>query len=523
VRLQRRLIRAAAWASEHIAKASPCEIKGLSIKLTGGDQSLNLGPGSLRMVALGDRVDVELMPGSTVAPSGGAESSALSVRATVPSAPGEISFNVHGGPVTLASLGVHEKDFGLFDVAKTKLEARASVALSQDAQTLRLDGEGQLRSLSIVHDKLADEPVQGLDLAWRAVGAIEQGGSLVRIDESKIDLGAIRLELSGSVERGADFIRVDGRLGVPPSDCQRMLESIPRALVPRVGEMAMAGTFSLKSAFTFDSRKPDDMNVDWDLKNRCRVTFAPPEIQVDRFRHAFEREVYDEKGQKAVILSGPGTADWVPLQAISPFMEAAVTTTEDGGFRHHGGFDKGAIKNSIRDDLRTGKFLRGASTISMQLAKNLYLEREKRLSRKLQEAILTMYLEQELTKDEILELYFNAVEFGPMIYGIGPAAEHYFHTTPFDLSLGQALFLSSILPNPKRTYFGTDGQVVKGWLGYLHRLMKIMRERNRITDQELSEGLSEMITYQVAKPPRLRIPGQMDWDNDVPWPAWEGP
>ncbi len=89
----------------------------------------------------------------------------------------------------------------------------------------------------------------------------------------------------------------------------------------------------------------------------------------------------------------------------------------------------------------------------MQLAKNLYLDRGKNLSRKLQEAILTMYLEQELTKEQILELYLNVVEFGPMVYGIGPAARHYFNAAPGELSLGQALYISSIMPNPKAQHF----------------------------------------------------------------------
>jgi membrane peptidoglycan carboxypeptidase len=304
-----------------------------------------------------------------------------------------------------------------------------------------------------------------------------------------------------------------------------MFDSMPQAFVPKLRGMTMAGSFSLRSGFSLDSRHPDDMMIDWDLKNHCRITKAPPEIDVLRFAGPFMRKVYDEKGDKVDIVSGPGTPDWVPLHAISPFLEAAVTTTEDGGFRNHGGFDKTAIKNSIRDNLRAGRFLRGASTISMQLAKNLYLEREKNLSRKLQEAVLTTYLEQSLTKDEILELYFNIVEFGPMIYGIGPAAAHYFDTSASDLSLGQALFLTSILPAPKRTYFSQNGQVSKGWAGYLRRLMKIMRDRKKINDQELLDGVSEVITFHVAKSPRVRPSDdiQKDLGTDVPWIAPEGP
>src|SRR6185369_17461401 len=107
-----------------------------------------------------------------------------------------------------------------------------------------------------------------------------------------------------------------------------------------------------------------------------------------------------------------------------------------------------------RENIRQKKFVRGASTISMQLAKNVYLDRTKNLARKLQEALLTMYLEQELTKEQIMELYLNVVEFGPMIYGIGAAARHYFNAAAGELALSQALYISSIIPNPKAAHFG---------------------------------------------------------------------
>src|SRR6185369_12377724 len=114
---------------------------------------------------------------------------------------------------------------------------------------------------------------------------------------------------------------------------------------------------------------------------------------------------------------GPGTEGWVSMGSLPKFMEVGVLTCEDGRFMRHHGFDKEAIINSIRENLAAGGFKRGASTISMQLAKNLYLSREKTLSRKLQEAVLTLYLEQELSKDQIIELYLNVIEFGPGIYG----------------------------------------------------------------------------------------------------------
>jgi hypothetical protein len=513
----------AAWSAEHFAPDAPVEVNGLTVLLTHGDQKLNIGPGSLRMKHGAEAMELDFSPGQSN--SKNSDPAALSLHARIPTSAGEVAVFVQGGPVTLASLGVHEQDFGLVDVGRAKLEAKGNIKLTADGRQLLFDGDGRATSLSIVQKALADDPVKGIDFGWRAAGLAELDGSLLRIDEGKIELGAIRLEAFGAVENGPDYVRIDGRANVPISDCQKMFDSLPEALVPKLSGMTMAGSFALRSGFSLDSRHPDDVKIDWDLQNHCRITSAPPEIDVSRFLRPFRHSVYGEHGEKVEVLSGPGTPDWVPLRAISPFLEAAVTTTEDGGFRFHGGFDKTAIKNSIRDNLRAGKFLRGASTITMQLAKNLYLDRQKNLSRKLQEAVLTTYLEQALTKDDILELYFNIVEFGPMIYGIGPAADYYFDTSAFDLSLGQALFLSSILPAPKRIYFSPSGQVTKGWLGYLHRLMKIMRDRNKINDQELLDGVSEVITYRVARSPRVRPSDDIrrDLGGNVPWQAPEGP
>src|SRR5690606_4727204 len=102
-----------------------------------------------------------------------------------------------------------------------------------------------------------------------------------------------------------------------------------------------------------------------------------------------------------------------------------------------------------------------------------YLSFDKTLSRKLQEAMLTTLLEQELSKEEMMELYLNVIEYGPGIYGIQAAAKHYFNTTPHQLSLGQALYLASILPNPAQQHFNESGALSEGWRNYLRRLMRI--------------------------------------------------
>ncbi len=213
-----------------------------------------------------------------------------------------------------------------------------------------------------------------------------------------------------------------------------MLDSVPKGIVAKLHGMRLAGSFGIEGKLRFDTANLDrNFLPDWGISNTCRVTEMPPELSVDRFKRAFRRLVYGPGGKRVEIESRPGTPEWIPYDDISRFMEVAVLTTEDGGFHRHHGFDEEAIKNSIRENLRKRRFVRGASTVSMQLAKNLYLERTKSVARKLQETLLTMYLEQELTKEQIMELYLNAVEFGPLVYGIGAAARHYFNASAAQL------------------------------------------------------------------------------------------
>ncbi len=161
---------------------------------------------------------------------------------------------------------------------------------------------------------------------------------------------------------------------------------------------------------------------------------------------------------------------WVNLDRISSNLQRAVLAGEDTNFTTHHGFDYQALQKAwedgMRDAAREAKkegenddwlptlpdFKRGASTISQQLAKNLYLSSKRSFFRKGQEAILTVFLERTLTKRRILELYLNVIEWGDGIYGAEAAAQHYFHKPASALNANEAAFLSAMIPNP-RTIF----------------------------------------------------------------------
>jgi monofunctional biosynthetic peptidoglycan transglycosylase len=161
---------------------------------------------------------------------------------------------------------------------------------------------------------------------------------------------------------------------------------------------------------------------------------------------------------------------WMPLDRISPNLQRAVLAGEDTNFATHHGFDYQAIqkaweqgqKEAAREATKEGEnddwipnlpdFKRGASTISQQLAKNLYLSSQRSFIRKGQEAILTMMLERFLTKHRILELYLNEIEWGDGIYGAEAAAQHYFHKPAIALNTNEAAFLSAMIPNPRTVF-----------------------------------------------------------------------
>ncbi|MDC3957390.1 biosynthetic peptidoglycan transglycosylase [Polyangium jinanense] len=495
------LVRGATLLDTVLEQGAKVELDSLHAQVRRGRDTLNLGPGSLVVRRDAGRMLVELSPRAHAEK----EEQALTFSLSVPfgEAGGEIVADVKGGPLYLSTLGIRDGDFGLFDVAKTSLTTRSHLVLSADGKQLRVDGDGRVQNLSLRSDALSDEPIAGLELAFRLRGETALDGSTLRVDEGEVDLGAVRLLAHGRYDRVGEGHRVRAEFDVPLTACQSILDAAPRGLVPRIAGMRMAGSLAVKGHARFDTARLDrDFDVAWDLSNTCRITEVPPEIDAARWRKPFRRSVLGPAGERVEIESGPGTPGWVPYSVISRFMETAVLTTEDSGFRRHSGFDNEAIRNSIRENLRKGRFVRGASTLSMQLAKNLYLDRVKSLSRKLQEAVLTTYLEQELTKEQILELYLNVVEFGPMIYGIGPAARYYFNTSAGDLSLGQALYISSILPNPKQQHFAIGGSVSPGWMNYLRKLMDVAHRRKWISDEELEEGMRETVVRGQPAPER---------------------
>jgi monofunctional biosynthetic peptidoglycan transglycosylase len=159
---------------------------------------------------------------------------------------------------------------------------------------------------------------------------------------------------------------------------------------------------------------------------------------------------YREKASKEKGKPYKMNQQWVPLSKISSYLVKAVLIAEDDKFWKHEGFDYEAIQKAIEKDLKAKKYKVGASTITQQLVKNLYLSPEKSLTRKISEALITWRMEKVLPKKRILELYLNVVEWGEGIFGVEAASRYYFGKPSSQLTPQEAARLASVLPNPRK-------------------------------------------------------------------------
>jgi len=402
----------------------------------------------------------------------------------------------------------------------TTIDAALDLAWAGDA--VRFGGELAVVGLSLHHDSLAADPIENVSVGMTLAGTAYLAARRLELEKLETRVRDVTARLSGSLALPAGTFKfANGRkldvipqislsFSVPKVPCAKLLTSIPTALVPHLQGFEMKGTFAADVGAKIDFADLDALALTGKVGiDGCKVLKAPPEVLALDGKQAGKESIVvnvevpkklgapasDEPDMLSVII-GPDNPDFVPYEEISPYLVGSIMTTEDNGFFKHRGWVSSEFKSALRRNLQRGGFRLGASSITMQMTKNVLLTREKTLSRKLQELFLVWYIEQNLSKERILELYFNAIEFGPRIYGIGAATRHYFGKKPSELTPLEAAWFSSILPSPKRRYVQyCHGAPLPQWDKYLHRIMAKTHERGRLTDDEYAAFAPQTLTF----------------------------
>jgi len=362
-------------------------------------------------------------------------------------------FNLDTGAIRVPYLDERYNLKASFDSIRLNL-----ANIDKDGSELHIDGYTSITNLKINHPKIAskDVVIKNARFDYRFL----LGDDFISIDStSTMQLNKIKVKPYVSYNTEKDTVYTL-KVTIPKMKAQDFIVSLPDGLFTHFQGMEATGNFDYKLDFKFNKNKPNELVFDSKMnKEDLRIT-KYGEANLNKLNGEFVYRAIIQNVQQRPILVGNANPNYTPLDQISPYLRKSVLTTEDPSFFSHRGFINEAFKQSILKNIRTKKFSRGASTISMQLIKNVFLTREKTLSRKLEEILLVYILENNriASKERMLEVYFNIIEWGPNVYGIGEASHFYFQKAPSALNVDECLFLATIIPKPRKFMYQFNEQ-----------------------------------------------------------------
>jgi hypothetical protein len=330
--------------------------------------------------------------------------------------------------------------------------------IDKDGDELHIDGAMAIVNLKVNHQKIASKDViiKNAKFDYRLL----LGSDFISIDStSTVQFNKIKFHPYVAYETKKDTI-YKLKVAIPKMKAQDFISSLPDGLFTHFQGMEAEGNFDYNLNFIFNKNKPNQLVFDSKLnKENLKIT-KYGEANLNKLNGEFVYRALIKNVLQRPVLVGSANPNYTPLDQISPYLRKCVLTTEDPSFFSHHGFINEAFKQSIVKNIKTKKFSRGASTISMQLIKNVFLTREKTVSRKLEEILLVYILENNriVSKERMLEVYFNIIEWGPNVYGIGEASRFYFQKSPSELTFNECLYLARIIPSPRKFMYQFNDQ-----------------------------------------------------------------
>lgn len=278
----------------------------------------------------------------------------------------------------------------------------------------------------------------------------------------------------------------------PSFPAEELFGSLPHGLFENLEGIRVAGNLSYDFGLDADLTCPDSLKFHSDLYPDHFRILEYGATNLSKMSGEFEYTAYEDEVPVRTFPVGPSWNHFLPLDSVPQLMRMAVLQSEDGGFFYHQGFLPDAIRQAMAYDLKTRRFARGGSTISMQLVKNVFLNRRKNIARKLEEALIVWLIEQNhlTSKERMFEVYLNIAEWGPRIYGLLEASEFYFKKRPSQLTLEECIYLASIIPKPKhyRTSFDANGRLKENQEGHFRLVARRMAAKGVISE-EAAEGI----------------------------------
>jgi Transglycosylase len=387
-----------------------------------------------------------------------------------------------GDKASLPFLHRFDDIFVTFDTLNATLQA------DPDESPVPLIASLQFKNLILNHWRISPVDVLFFDLRINLKALFDD--DRISIDKgTKLLLKSLPININGFYERKPErklAFNMDFN-----TKSEQFFESLPAGMFNTLKGFDASGKLSFKLITELNVDKPEEVKFSSSFK---KENFRINSFGAEYFpiiNNDFQFTALD--GDRAVrsIFVGDQNPMFTRSENIAPFLRLAVLTCEDPSFMNHNGFVEESFRESLVQNIKERRFARGGSTISMQLVKNLFLSRNKAISRKLEEALIVWIIEQNrlVSKERMLEVYLNIIEWGPDVYGIGEASRFYFSKLPSELDLSESIFLASIIPHPKyfKYMFDSTGTLKETQKGFYTLVGNRMLSRNLITQPELDQ------------------------------------
>jgi len=397
------------------------------------------------------------------------------------------------------------------------IEKRFKARVNFDNITIKLtnvkhsNGETRIETYCSAHNLLINQPGLAANDIVVQDGSIAAnvfvGSNYVSLDSSSV-IHLKKMSAHPFIKYTLSPVKIyELKLNTGWQNAHDIFDSFPTGMFETLEGIKVSGKLNYALNFYLNKEHPDSLKFDSRMDKDADFHIVDyGKTDFGKLNKTFVYTPYEKDKPMPSHIIGPENSNYTPLEAMSPYLRNAVMTAEDPTFYKNHGFVEKAIRQSIVTDIKDHKFKRGGSTISMQLVKNSFLTRKKTLSRKIEEILIVWMLENNhiMTKDRILEVYFNIIEWGPGIYGISEASHYYFGKAPSELTLGESIFLANIVPRPKAGLYAflPDGSLRPGLENYFNSLGRMMMGKGFTQVDSSSYGF---YTVRLKESQRRRV------------------
>lgn len=379
------------------------------------------------------------------------------------------------------------------DVQFDTLTCRLTETEGGDRHT-RLDGQTRIAGLQLFHTALSTDTIMldkgALDYVLNIGPQTVELDSASTVHFNRLSFHPylrLRHTPADSLPPPARW-HVTASLDQPWFPAQELFESLPKGLFDVLEGIETEGRLAYHGLLDVDFACPDSLKLESELRRQDFRIVRYGTTDLGKMSDEFEYTAYEDGRPVRTFPIGPSWEHFTSLADISPLLQMAVMQSEDGAFFYHHGFLVDALREALIQDLKEHRFARGGSTISMQLVKNVFLNRKKNITRKLEEALIVWLIENQglTSKERMYEVYMNIIEWGPLVYGAGEASRFYFDKRPSQLTVEEAIFLASIVPKPKhfRNSFDKNGHLRESLAGYYRLIAGRLAKKGLITEEE---------------------------------------